>query len=182
MDAASTVALIATGLSELAELSREAVVEAVRAKARPIPILVFRRLLDMIDDEKLHWGSLRFQLQPKLLLDGRQERWAVGIWLIRGRQVCRTRREFVRTGIPRQVDVVLSTETSTIQHHPLGESRKVGSQLRYGYLQAVHAPNPGEHAETAAWRWRRRHARLPGWWLWTAIALGFVQFSNFGYH
>jgi hypothetical protein len=63
----------------------------------------------MIDDEKLHWGSLRFQLQPKLLLDGRQERWAVGIWLIRGRQVCRTRRELVRTGKPRQVDVVFSS-------------------------------------------------------------------------
>jgi hypothetical protein len=41
----------------------------------------------MIDDEQLHGRCLRFQFQPELLLHGPQERWAVGIWLIRGREV-----------------------------------------------------------------------------------------------
>ena len=35
------------------------------------PILIFRRHLDMIDDEKRDGARLRFQFQPELLLNGR---------------------------------------------------------------------------------------------------------------
>ena len=76
----------------------------------------------MIDDEKRDRACSRFELQPELLLDGSQERRAFGIWLIGGREVCRTWREFARTGKPLQVHVALSAEMSVIDHHPFGES------------------------------------------------------------
>ncbi len=39
----------------------------------PFGLLIVRRLLDVIDDENLHWRFLRFKLQSKLFLNRRVE-------------------------------------------------------------------------------------------------------------
>ena len=38
----------------------------------PRRLLIFRRPLDVVDDENVHWGFLRFQFQSELLLDRRK--------------------------------------------------------------------------------------------------------------
>ena len=40
----------------------------------PASLLILGRLFNVIDDENLHWAFFRFQFQPKLLLDRREDR------------------------------------------------------------------------------------------------------------
>src|SRR5437667_10134700 len=55
--------------------TRSAMIQTIPSLHRiSYPVLVFRRPLDMIDDENLHGALLRFQFQTKLLLNRREHR------------------------------------------------------------------------------------------------------------
>src|ERR1700691_6585720 len=77
--------------------------------------LVLRRSLHVIDDKHFDRALLRFQFQSELFLQGRKQRWSIGIGRRQRRQTWRRNTSWRRLKLPLlrgvvQIDIVLSRE------------------------------------------------------------------------
>src|SRR5580704_726070 len=136
---------------------------------------VLRRPLHVIDDNHLHRALLRFQLQPKLLLERGEKRRAIGIyrgqWRQTGISTTWRRCELAPFRSVLQIDIVLSRQVRFIQDDPSSEARERIHQLRYPDLLAAEMAR--KHEEPAA-ESGRQLTRFRRWWRSTGTRRAFA--------
>src|SRR5579862_6664377 len=105
-------------------------------------------LLRAVDDQHLHRTLCRFQFQPKLFLNRRENRWTVGI----GRRRIRISRAVNGAPVwsPMQVEIVVSGQRSLVQNGAVQQRRESLGEFARGYNAAHELASDERHGEAAA--------------------------------